>query len=68
MAERLCPRCGAYWRCGCVLDDWRQPEAPGCPHDWVEAVGVEVEDEAQDGASVLLCRLCGRYEVADRER
>jgi hypothetical protein len=67
MMERLCPRCGAYWKCGCVLDEWAQPPAPDCPHDWIETVGVEVDD-AQDGAIVLLCRLCGRYDLAQRER
>lgn len=61
MPERLCPRCGAYWQCGCVLDEWRQPVDEACPHDWVATVGVDRDEGLPDDVNVFLCRLCGIY-------
>ena len=64
MPDRLCPRCGAYWQCGCILDEWRQPVDEACKHDWVPAVGVEVDGALSAEAAVSVCRLCGLYAVA----
>ncbi len=58
---RLCPRCGAYWDCGCRLEELAPPVEPGCPHDWVEAIGVEKDEEIPQEATVAMCRLCGQY-------
>jgi hypothetical protein len=68
--EKLCPRCGAYWSCGCVLEELAFPVTPGCEHDWTDAVGVELDVEELDAEKtrVLLCRLCGLYAVQDRDR
>jgi hypothetical protein len=70
MGERFCPKCGAYWQCGCLLEEVSYLPRPGCEHDWVEAVAVEVEDDLlPENAGVLVCRLCGLYavkETADR--
>jgi hypothetical protein len=61
----LCPRCGAYWGCDCRLEDLEPPSLPGCDHDWVEAVAVEVNVDLGDApARVLVCRLCGLYAVS----
>ncbi len=63
---RLCPKCGAYWACDCVLDDLSYAPVRNCDHDWVEAVGVELtEDLASEDTQVYLCRLCGIYAVGD---
>jgi hypothetical protein len=60
----LCPRCGAYWGCDCRLEDLKQPSEPGCHHDWVEAVAVDLDFDVSDRrAKVLVCRLCGLYAV-----
>jgi hypothetical protein len=85
MAERLCPKCGAYWACGCELEvpsvahlqqrvassdaaSFGQPVDVLCPHDWVDAVGVEHDQEAfPEGTRVLMCRLCGIYAVTAAE-
>lgn len=64
MAERLCPKCGAYWQCGCVLEEWSQPLDPACSHDWVAAVAVELDDDFPEDAQALVCRLCGQYTAA----
>jgi hypothetical protein len=63
---RLCPKCGAYWRCDCRLEDLSLPSV-NCDHDWADAVGVEL-DESLDGAGsrVVVCRLCGLYAVEAR--
>jgi hypothetical protein len=68
--EKLCPKCGAYWRCDCRFDepppvDWRAASSDGgCQHDWTEVLGVELDqDIPQAEAQVLLCRLCGLYAV-----
>jgi len=74
MQERLCPKCGAYWQCDCVIEVVAPPllvapSAPdspyddGCAHDWAEAVGVEVIDPTVDETKVFVCRLCGLYRV-----
>ena len=63
MQARLCPKCGAYWECDCVLDDLSFEPTPGCPHDWAEAIGVEVLDFEPADSQVLICRLCGIYSV-----
>ena len=75
MAERLCPKCGAYWACDCVLDDVQAFGTslgpltdPGCEHDWVDAVGVDRDEVLPDGARVLMCRLCGLYAVTTSEQ
>lgn len=34
-----------------------------CAHDWVQAVGVDLDAELPEDASVLVCRLCGLYAV-----
>jgi hypothetical protein len=60
----LCPRCGAYWVCDCRFKDLELPAAPGCVHDWVDAVAVEIDFDLPDlQAKVLVCRLCGLYSV-----
>jgi hypothetical protein len=77
--EKLCPKCGAYWKCDCVLDvvelrprDLERltlPATPGCQHDWTEAVGVDLDDDLLPGESevqVMVCRLCGLYAVEDK--
>jgi hypothetical protein len=70
MQQRLCPKCGAYWQCDCVIEELTQtgaltqPESAGCPHDWTDAVGVDVVD--LEAAKVLVCRLCGLYAVEER--
>ena len=70
MEPKLCPKCGAYWQCDCVIEELAQtgaltlPESAGCSHDWVDAVGVEVVD--LEAAKVLVCRLCGLYAVEER--
>jgi len=63
MPERLCPKCGAYWNCGCVLDVWKQPVDKACRHDWIAAVGVEHDDVLSEDANIVMCRLCGLYAV-----
>ncbi len=65
--DRLCPKCGAYWRCGCVIDEWRQPVDPACRHDWVDAVGVEHDESFPEDSRVKMCRLCGLYMVTTHE-
>jgi hypothetical protein len=43
------------------------PAKPGCQHDWIEAVGVEIEDDLVQGeAQVMVCRLCGIYAVEEK--
>ncbi|MPZ49867.1 MAG: hypothetical protein GEU75_11350 [Dehalococcoidia bacterium] len=68
MSERLCPKCGAYWRCDCLLEELAPLKAEGCQHDWSEAVGVEVVDAVVglEQAKVLVCRLCGLYAVEEK--
>jgi hypothetical protein len=77
MESKLCPRCGAYWKCDCSFDvvelrqselsKLGQPEKPGCDHDWTEAVGVEIDDDLVFGeAHVMVCRLCGLYAVEEK--
>jgi hypothetical protein len=77
MESSFCPRCGAYWQCGCKYDviEIKQPVAeklafpvtPGCQHDWIEAVGVEIDDDLVIGeAQVMVCRLCGIYAVEEK--
>jgi hypothetical protein len=66
--DRLCPKCGAYWECGCVLEEWRQPEDESCHHDWVPAVGVEFDQPLPDDVNVIVCRLCGLYAVGAVKR
>ena len=68
MAERLCPRCGAYWQCGCILEEWRKPVDTACVHDWSPAVAVDLEEELSQGSEVVMCRLCGLYAVGARQR
>lgn len=86
MAERLCPKCGAYWACGCELEvppaglsarpidagdrtSYGQPLDVTCAHDWVDAIGVEHDQEAfPEGARVLMCRLCGIYAVTTTQQ
>jgi hypothetical protein len=64
MSDRFCPKCGAYWNCGCRLEELAFPTSGGCEHDWSAVVGVELEDEQVMGeARVLVCRLCGLYAV-----
>ncbi len=72
--DELCPKCGAYWACGCRLDEVvltsrrlaeLAPAAdPGCAHDWSEAVGVDVSEDYAAEGGVFICRLCGAYRVA----
>jgi len=78
MAERLCPKCGAYWRCECALDDLPAGQAgaalslpvdPSCGHEWADAVGVELDgDLGLYDAKVVVCRLCGLYAVEESAR
>jgi hypothetical protein len=58
----FCPRCGAYWRCSCPREDLVLPVTPGCEHDWIEAVAVDLDEDLGE-AKVMLCRLCGLYAV-----
>ena len=61
----LCPKCGAYWDCGCKYD-LTAPSAlgeSGCDHDWVATVGVGKEEEFEAALEVLICRLCGLYKA-----
>ncbi len=72
MEQILCPKCGAYWACDCIIEpdyspfdaSLSTPIDPGCDHDWLDAVGVEllVETDNPD-AHVVVCRLCGSYAV-----
>ena len=71
--EKFCPQCGAYWDCDCVFEepppvDWApMPTEGGCDHDWVEVLGVELDDDLQsENAQVFVCRLCGLYAVENR--
>lgn len=70
MAERLCPKCGAYWRCECSLEEallaGSSADAMACEHDWADAVGVDVDgDLGLYDAKVVVCRLCGLYAVRE---
>ena len=68
MADRLCPKCGAYWQCDCVLEELAQPIDLMCDHDWIDAVAVEHDPEAfPEGTRVMMCRLCGLYAVTTTE-
>jgi hypothetical protein len=75
--SKLCPKCGAYWQCDCVLDvvelrpseieTLQPPVQAGCEHDWSEALGVEVDEDLVPGeAQVMVCRLCGIYSVEEK--
>ena len=77
MESKFCPKCGAYWPCDCKFDvvEMTQPDleklafptAPGCQHDWTEAVGVNVDEDLVLGeAQVMVCRLCGIYAVKEK--
>lgn len=80
MNEKLCPKCGAYWKCDCVLDivelrprdleAMTLPATAGCQHDWAEAVGVDLDPDMLRGGDgdvqVMVCRLCGLYAVEDK--
>lgn len=46
-----------------MLDEWKQPVDPACRHDWVPAVGVDVDEALEGDAGVVVCRLCGLYAV-----
>jgi hypothetical protein len=71
MQQKLCPRCGAYWACDCKFDEpalpleqLTLPVIDGCNHDWIEVVGVELDNSVGDEtARVMSCRLCGLYAV-----
>lgn len=63
MEQKLCPKCGAYWRCDCVIEVPEYFPIPSCQHDWVEAVGVDIDFDLGEGNQVVLCRLCGLYSV-----
>jgi hypothetical protein len=70
MERKLCTRCGAYWACDCVIDfpveALAMPSDPGCQHDWLDAVGVELHLDLDDpDAHVVVCRLCGLYAVSE---
>ena len=70
MSARLCPKCGAYWKCDCTLDDVYDPAKlsppldPSCNHDWTDVVSVEIDETFGSNAKVIVCRLCGLYAVA----
>jgi hypothetical protein len=65
MARDLCPRCGAYWRCDCQLEELSLPAVAGCDHDWIDAVGVALDFEAvSEDSRVVVCRHCGLYAIA----
>jgi hypothetical protein len=76
--RKLCPNCGAYWACDCEFEqpprppierplpitELAMPAVAGCDHDWIEVVGVAIDDDIGDEtARVLSCRLCGLYAV-----
>jgi len=65
--DRLCPKCGAYWVCGCEREELDQQTDPACMHDWVDAVGVDRDESFPDNARVIMCRLCGLYAVTPAE-
>jgi hypothetical protein len=65
-APDLCPRCGAYWRCGCVIEVAAAGLSAGeesCEHDWSPAVGVDTGEANAASLQVLLCRRCGLYKA-----
>jgi hypothetical protein len=68
VSQKLCPRCGAYWRCDCLVEELSFVADARCEHDWVDAVGVELDSDGLDleTAKVLVCRLCGLYAVQER--
>ena len=60
--DLLCPKCGAYWACSCLIEDLVFIPDVDCEHDWAEIVGVELDEEIGNEASqVYGCRLCGRF-------
>ena len=68
---RFCPTCGAYWRCDCEPDVSALAYLPvqGCEHDWVETVGVDLDEALgvdSSSSQVMTCRLCGIYAVEAR--
>jgi hypothetical protein len=63
MEARLCPKCGAYWQCDCRFDELSPLQDDTCPHDWAEAVGVELDLDLDEERQVLVCRLCGLYTI-----
>ncbi len=66
MEKRLCPRCGAYWDCGCPPQALTSAAADDtCPHDWFEPLAVDMDEDLPEEARVLACRLCGRFALAD---
>jgi hypothetical protein len=67
MEVRLCPKCGAYWRCGCGIEELAFPADEGCSHDWADAVGIELDgDLGLYDARVVVCRLCGLFAVQEK--
>jgi hypothetical protein len=61
----LCPKCGAYWDCGCKYEVTAPAIAldNGCDHDWVSTVGVGRDEDFEAALEVLMCRLCGLYKA-----
>ena len=64
--DLLCPRCGAYWACGCAVEELAFIPDVDCEHDWVEVVGVELDGEVGfETSRVYGCRLCGKFAADD---
>ena len=62
----LCPKCGAYWDCGCEYEV-TAPAAlsgPPCDHDWISTVGIDRIAEFEDALEIMMCRLCGLYKAS----
>ncbi len=61
-ADSLCPKCGAYWGCNCATEELAYIPDLDCMHDWVEVVGVELDEEVgAETSRVYGCRLCGKF-------
>lgn len=65
-SDSLCPKCGAYWRCNCATEELVFTPDANCEHDWVEVVGVELDEEiGTETGQVYSCRLCGKFSAND---
>jgi hypothetical protein len=79
MESKLCPKCGAYWACDCVIEQAQPParsrllrdDGPpepmallATPTAGCQHDWTQLDDDVDMGeAQVLVCRLCGLYAV-----